>query len=136
MILTFSPCGDKMILTLLEKIIASQISFTPIYVCKPALQRPFMRAFVLLKSFCKSQRRNKRLKIQKNPKNILKVIFQVSGNGEWSRNNWRSNNNSESEIMWYGGSVIAFSERSASKLVFAAKKRILRKNAASKRWNH
>ena len=70
------------------------MSFTLIYIWEPGLQRPFTRAFILLKSWYKSWKRSKRSKIQNSLKNLLKVILQVLGHGRESKNDCRSNGSS------------------------------------------
>ena len=131
-ILTLGPGGGKMVLTLLEEVIALQVSFTLIHVRGPGFKRPLMRVFILLRY--RSRRKSRRSKMQNGLEDPLKVILRVLAHRRQSKNDQQSN--SESGSTWHNGGVITLSGNSASKFFFAAKRKILRKSVAIRRMSH
>ena len=131
-ILTLGPGDGKMVLTLLEKVIALQVSFTPLHVCKSGLEKSLIRAFVLLRY--KNQRKSRRSRIPNGPDDLLEFVLWVLGYRRQNRNDRQSN--SKNKGTWHGKGIIALGEGSASELIFAAKRKILRRNAASGGLSH
>ena len=73
LIFTFDLSGSKMVFTLLEKLIALQISFIAIDIWELDLQKPPTRTFVLLGY--RSQRRSKKSRIRNGSEDPPKVIL-------------------------------------------------------------
>ena len=139
-----APPVAKWSLTLLEKIITLQISFTLINIRQPSFEKPLIWAFIARSGNDNgSQNRCKRSRIQNGPEDLLEVILQVYNHRRvgGARNSSRSNNkcNIRSKSTCHGKNKVAMVATlgggSASKLVFAIM-RILAKTVTSKGLSH
>ena len=142
--------GGKVIFVLLEEIAILQVSFTSINVWEPSFERPLRGAFIVRsggneksRNRCRSQRK-KRSGFKDGSDNPLKVIPQVPNHGRVGRarstkrsnNRWNSRSRSTCRGASRGAMVNTLIGSSASKLVFAIKRKILASIATSGGSSH
>ena len=141
----FSTRGGKVIFALLEEIVTLQVSFIPINVRESSFQGPLIWAFIVRSGGDdRSQNKYKKSRIQNGSEDPLEVILQISNYKRVgkARSSKQSNNrcNSESKSLCCGGNrgatIATLGGVSASKLVFAVKKRILASTVTSGGLSH
>ena len=137
--------GGKVVFALLEEIITLYVGLTLIHIRETCFQRPLMWAFIVRSGGNDGSRnRFRRSKIQNCHKDLLEVNLQVFNDGEvgraWSskESDNRCNSGSRSTCCDKnrGATFATLVGDSASKLVFAVKRKILAKTMTSKESSH